>query len=344
MVRHSSTWPCSDWREIEEDHMARSVVGIEIAEESVRAVEVTSGRHPQLVAAGEVRLPAGSARDSDVLDTDAVATAVTTLWSQARIKSRKVVVALVNRRILVRDYTAPNLPIEELSKALRYEAQDLIPVAPEDAVLDFYPLEVDGSQAKGLLVAGPADNVESILNTLAKTKLRVDNVDFLPFGLARVAGRVVPEGFGPVAMVAVGEHTTSFVIAIDGIPRYVRVIAVDVASQRSARDDGAELLVGGRRSMPSLVDGPESAAAEVIGRLSETLRFCRGQDDRLDPRELLLTGPLAPELAEPLAEALQIETRTVLPRDVIAVGSNLADADLPSSLMGALGIMLDGGR
>lgn len=128
--------------------MARSVVGIEIAEESVRAVEVTSGRHPQLVAAGEVRLPAGSARDSDVLDTDAVATAVTTLWSQARIKSRKVVVALVNRRILVRDYTAPNLPIEELSKALRYEAQDLIPVAPEDAVLDFYPLEVDGSQAK----------------------------------------------------------------------------------------------------------------------------------------------------------------------------------------------------
>lgn len=96
--------------------------------------------------------------------------------------------------------------------------------------------------------------------------------------------------------------------------------------------------------MPSLVDGPESPVAEVIGRLSETLRFCRGQDDRLDPRELLLTGPLAPELAEPLAEALQIETRTVLPRDVIAVGSNLADADLPSSLMGALGIMLDGGR
>ncbi len=324
--------------------MARSVVGIEIAEESVRAVEVTSGRHPQLVAAGEVRLPAGSARDSDVLDTDAVATAVTTLWSQARIKSRKVVVALVNRRILVRDYTAPNLPIEELSKALRYEAQDLIPVAPEDAQGFRSCYSSDGSQAKGLLVAGPADNVESILNTLAKTKLRVDNVDFLPFGLARVAGRVVPEGFGPVAMVAVGEHTTSFVIAIDGIPRYVRVIAVDVASQRSARDDGAELLVGGRRSMPSLVDGPESAAAEVIGRLSETLRFCRGQDDRLDPRELLLTGPLAPELAEPLAEALQIETRTVLPRDVIAVGSNLADADLPSSLMGALGIMLDGGR
>lgn len=325
--------------------MARTVVGIEIAEESVRAVEVTRGRHPQLVAAGEVALPAGSARDSDVLDPDAVAAAVTQLWAQARIRSRKVVVSLANRRILVRDYTAPNLPIEELSKALRYEAQDLIPVAPEDAVLDFYPLEVEGHQAKGLLVAGPADNVDSILNTLAKTKLRVDNVDFLPFGLARIARRAVPESFGPVAVVAVGEHTTSFVIAIDGIPRYVRVIAVDVPlSGLASAEVGAEALVGGRRSMPSLVDGPEYSTMEVIGRLSETLRFCRNQDARLDPRELLLTGPLATELAEPLSEALEIETQTVLPKDVVAIGSNLAEVDLPSSLMGALGVTLDGGQ
>lgn len=325
--------------------MARTVVGIEIAEESVRAVEVTRGRHPQLVAAGEVGLPAGSARDSDVLDADAVAAAVNQLWTQARIKSRKVVVSLANRRILVRDYTAPNLPIEELSKALRYEAQDLIPVAPEDAVLDFYPLEVDGHQAKGLLVAGPAENVDSILNALAKTKLRVDNVDFLPFGLARVAGRVLPESFGPVAVVAVGEHTTSFVIAIDGIPRYVRVIAVDVTSNRLASsEEGAEVLVGGRRSMPSLVDGPGYSTMEVVGRLSETLRFCRNQDARLDPREMLLTGPLATELAESLSQALEIETKTVFPKDVVAIGSNLAEVDLPSSLMGALGVTLDGGQ
>lgn len=325
--------------------MARTVVGIEIAEESVRAVEVTRGRHPQLVAAGEVGLPAGSARDSDVLDADAVAAAVNQLWTQARIKSRKVVVSLANRRILVRDYTAPNLPIEELSKALRYEAQDLIPVAPEDAVLDFYPLEVEGHQAKGLLVAGPAENVDSILNALAKTKLRVDNVDFLPFGLARVAGRVLPESFGPVAVVAVGEHTTSFVIAIDGIPRYVRVIAVDVTSNRLASsEEGAEVLVGGRRSMPSLVDGPGYSTMEVVGRLSETLRFCRNQDARLDPREMLLTGPLATELAESLSQALEIETKTVFPKDVVAIGSNLAEVDLPSSLMGALGVTLDGGQ
>lgn len=329
--------------------MASSVVGIEIGEESVRAVEVTRGHHPQLVAAGEVMLPAGSARDSDVLDVDTVALAVHQLWSQAKIKSRKVVVSLANRRTLVRNYTAPNLPMVELAKALRYEAQDVIPVPVDEAVLDFYPLAIDGSQAKGLLVAGPADCVESILATLAKAKVRTDTVDFLPFGLARIAGRVVPGGSGPVGVVAVGEHTTSFVVAVDGIPRYVRIIAVDVMpglrSQHVALSDAdAAESAPGRRTMAS--DALDPTVTDLSDRLSETLGFCRRQSPSLDPRQLLLTGALAqtPNLAEAMAEALQIEVRTVQPADVIDIGPKLAGTELPSSLMGALGITLDGGK
>jgi type IV pilus assembly protein PilM len=326
--------------------MASSVVGIEIGEESVRAVEVTRGHHPQLVAAGEVMLPAGSARDSDVLDVDTVAVAVHQLWSQAKIKSRKVVVSLANRRTLVRNYTAPNLPMVELAKALRYEAQDVIPVPVEEAVLDFYPLAIEGSHAKGLLVAGPADCVESILATLAKAKVRTDTVDFLPFGLARVAGRVVPPGSGPVGVVAVGEHTSSFVVATDGIPRYVRIIAVDVLPGLRSEHvalDGDEPAVG-RRTMTA--DALDPTVADLIDRLSETLGFCRRQSPSLDPRQLLLTGALAqtPNLASAMAEELQIDVRTVQPADVIDIGPKLAGTELPSSLMGALGITLGGGN
>lgn len=330
--------------------MANSVVGIEIAEESVRAVEVTRGHHPQLVAAGEVMLPSGSARDSDVLDVDAVAEAVNHLWSHAHISKRKVVVALANRRILVRDYTAPNLPPDELAKALRYETQDLLPVPVEEAVLDFYPRSIDGGQAKGLLVAGPADNVESILSTLTKAKLRTDVVDFLPFGLARVAGRVVPEGSGPVAVVAIGEHTTSFVVALDGIPCYVRIIAVDVMPGLRTSDTPHERVrdddpAPGRRTLSSDV-GSDPTVTELVDRLSETLSFCRRQETCHDPRQLLITGALAqtPDLAEFLARALQIDVRVVTLADAISIGPKLAGTELPSSLMGALGVTLDGGQ
>lgn len=330
--------------------MANSVVGVEIAEESVRAVQVTRGLHPQLIAAGEVMLPAGSARDSDVLDTEAVADALSQLWSQAHLTKRKAVVALANRRILVRDYTAPNLPPDELAKALRYETQDLLPVPVDEAVLDFYPRTVEGSQAKGLLVAGPADNVESILDALSKAKVRTDTVDFLPFGLARIAGRVVPQGFGPVAVVAIGEHLTSFVVALDGIPCYVRFIAVDVMpGMRLANATPSRISVEdsapGRRTLSSDA-GSDPTVTELIDRLSETLTFCRRQDQCHDPRQLLLTGAVAQtaDLAQVVAEKLQIDVRVVQPADVISIGTKLAGTELPSSLMGALGVTLDGGN
>ena len=46
--------------------MASTLVGLEITEESVRAVEVKRGRTPVLLAAGEVALPKEAARDSEV--------------------------------------------------------------------------------------------------------------------------------------------------------------------------------------------------------------------------------------------------------------------------------------
>lgn len=330
--------------------MASSVVGIEIAEESVRAVEVTRGHNPQLVAAGEVILPAGSARDSDVLDVDAVAIAVSQLWSQAHITKRKAVVALANRRILVRDYTVPNLPADELAQALRYEARDLLPVSLDEAVIDFYPRSVEGNQAKGLLVAGPAENVDSILAALSKAKVRTETVDLLPFGLARIAGRVVPPGSGPVAVAAIGEHATSFVVALDGVPCYVRIIAVDVMpgarlSNVARSGSGAADSAPGRRTV-SADSESDPTVADLIDRLSETLSFCRRQENCHDPRQLLLTGALAqtPELVEAIAQQLQIDVSVVQPADVISIGTKLAGAELPSSLMGALGVTLDGGK
>ena len=64
--------------------MASTLVGLEITEESVRAVEVTRGRTPVLLAAGEVALPKEAARDSEVIDRDVVAMALRQLWATAR--------------------------------------------------------------------------------------------------------------------------------------------------------------------------------------------------------------------------------------------------------------------
>ena len=120
--------------------MGRTIVGLEINETSIRAVELSRGKRQSLVAAGEVPLPPGVAKDSEVLDTAAVAMAVTQLWSQAGIKAKEVVVGVSNRRILVREHSTPALRPDLMRAALPYDVQDLLPVPPEQAVLDFYPI------------------------------------------------------------------------------------------------------------------------------------------------------------------------------------------------------------
>ena len=70
--------------------MVRSVVGLEVTEESVRAAEVTLGRSPQLLGYGEVPLSPEAAKDSEVLDPGAVAVALRQLWTGARFKSKDV--------------------------------------------------------------------------------------------------------------------------------------------------------------------------------------------------------------------------------------------------------------
>ncbi|MET0295792.1 MAG: pilus assembly protein PilM, partial [Microbacterium sp.] len=209
--------------------MARTIVGLEITEEGVRAAEVTTGRTPTLVASGSVALPPGTAKDSEVFDADALAIALRQLWSRAGIRGRRVVLGLGSRRILVREYTTPAMRPELLRQALPFQVHDLLPVPPDQAVLDFYATSQSGDQVSGLLVAAVSETVEGLISAVAKAKLSVDVVDLAPFGLARAVARVAAPD-ETVAAFHLGDHTSYVVVLEGGIPRFVRIIPVDIVT------------------------------------------------------------------------------------------------------------------
>lgn len=231
--------------------MAKTMIGLEITEEGVRAAEVTLGRTPSLVAFGAVPLPPGAARDSEVLDADAVALALRQLWSRARFSSRRVVLGIGSRRILVREYTTQALRPDLLRQALPFQVQDLLPVPAEQAVLDFYASSQEGDEITGLLVAAVAETVEDLVSTVAKAKLTVDVVDLAPFGLARAVSRLAAPGES-IAALHLGDHTSYVVIVRDGIPRFVRILPLEILTE-AVRE--RELAV-----LPVLPDEPETDA------------------------------------------------------------------------------------
>lgn len=207
----------------------QAVIGLDIGATHVRAAEVErSGRGaPTLVRYGQIPLPLGAVRDGEVAEPETVASALRQLWSKHKFGSRDVALGIGNQRVLVRELEMPAMPMAQIRTSLPFQVQDLLPVAVEDALLDYYPTDEfqgpNGPMVGGLLVAATKDTVRA--NTIAAESagLRPMIVDLSAFALARVhsvgdvAGRTI-------ALVDVGARITTIVVIANGVPRFIRML------------------------------------------------------------------------------------------------------------------------
>ena len=338
--------------------MAKTIVGLEVTEESVRAAELSLGRKPQLIAYGEVPLPPDAAKDSEVLDAGAVAVALRQLWTGARFKSKDAVLGVASRRILVREYTTQAMRPDLLREALPYQVQDLLPVPASQAVLDFFPLSQEGDQVSGLLVAAVSDSIEQIISTLAKVKVRAQAVDLAAFGLARAtAPLAAPDEM--VATINIGDHTTQVVISRGGVPLFVRLLPIDVETAATRRHSAAlaepelELAAatgnghGTGVAAPGRTRGAIRAAtppgaSDLAARVRSTLAFFGSRSGAAPLTRVFVTGAGAAVegVMAALTAAIDTPMTIVSAGDVVSVVTLPPAGDVSLNLVGTIGIAL----
>src|SRR5689334_20166472 len=115
----------------------KSIVGLDIEAGSVAAAEVVVNGGVTVSRHGLVSLPPGAFREGEVVDADLLASAVKELFASHKLP-KTVRVGVANQRVVVRTLRLP--PIEnpsELETAVRFQAQDHIPMPLEQAVLDW---------------------------------------------------------------------------------------------------------------------------------------------------------------------------------------------------------------
>ncbi len=345
--------------------MARTIIGLEVTEESVRAAELSLGRKPQLIAYGEVPLPPEAARDSEVLDSGAVAVALRQLWTGARFKSRDAVLGVASRRILVREYTTQAMRPDLLREALPYQVQDFLPVPASQAVLDFFPLSVEGDQVSGLLVAAVSENIEQIISTLGKVKVRARAVDLSAFGLARVTSPLAPPD-ETVATISIGDHTTQVVISRGGVPLFVRLLPIDVETAASTRHNAAmaepelELATPGNGTGSSSGSGSGTGlavqsrtrgamraasppgASDLAARVRSTLAFFNSRGNFVPLTRTFVTGAGAgvDGVMVALSSAIDTPMTVVSVGDVVSMSAPPPAGEVALNLVGTVGLAL----
>ena len=336
--------------------MAKTLVGVEIGADSVQVVEIRPGRAPRLLRCAAEPLPDGAARDSEILNPQAVAQAVRRAWRRAKIRKRTAVLGIGSRRVLVRAHTMPVMSRELVRRALPYQVEDVLPVPASQAVLDFTPTSEQDGQQHGLLVAAVSETVEGLVDVLRAARVTPTTIDLIPFGLARVALRTsAPEE--TVAFVYVGTSTTYVVILSAGVPLLVRIIGADLAAA-SAEDEltgdlepaAEEFATDGdldslnlRRRRGS--SRPDPVVDELAARLRGTYSFYTARPDAPAIDRVLLSGIGASRngVHGAVSDAFELPADVVTVEDVVRTKRRLA-GDLPLMLTSTVGIALDGDR
>jgi type IV pilus assembly protein PilM len=173
-----------------------AVAGLDIEAGSIAAAEVHVNGSAQVTASAIEPLPAGVFGEGEVADADGLAEALKSLFSKHKL-SKQVRLGVGNQRVVVRTLRLPAIEDpKELDAAVRFQAQEEIPMPLDQAMLDHQviggvPAE-EGSQPQidVVVVAARRDMVSSFLEPIRRAGLQPVGIDLSAFGMIRALAGV----------------------------------------------------------------------------------------------------------------------------------------------------------
>jgi type IV pilus assembly protein PilM len=179
---------------------SKAVVGLDVEAGSVAAAEVVSNGDSAVTRFGMAPLGAGTFSEGEVSDPQALGESLKELFSENKL-SKTVRVGLASQRVAVRTLRLPLIEDHgELETAIRFQAQDHIPMPLEQAVLDWqvvgHPTGENGErQVDVVAVAARRDMLGGLTQALSLAGLRPVGIDLSAFGMIRALAR---ESYSPV--------------------------------------------------------------------------------------------------------------------------------------------------
>jgi type IV pilus assembly protein PilM len=305
-------------------------IGIDIGATAVRAAIVSPGTmdgRPSVTVhgLGQHELPAGSVVNGVVSDQASVTRALKALWDENKFECRSVILGITNQQVVVRDLTLPNLPPEQMAKALPFQARDVVPIPLDQALLDFAPLgppDPASDTISGLLIAAPRQPIVSAVQAVERAGLTVARVDLSSFALLRA---LADERVGVEAVIDIGAHLTSIVIHNHGIPKVVRVVTrggnewTEMLMSKASMDlptaEGAKRAVGVTDADPHIRTMVSQAIRPLMAEIRSSIQYFGSTNAGVRLEKVSLSGGSAqlPGLAESFTDQLGVPTEVVTP-------------------------------
>lgn len=212
---------------------SQNLIGLDVGSHTIKAVQLKkTPEQIQLVSLAFLEVPPEIQEEADpAVRDELLARTLKQLFKESQITAKQVVTAVSGDAVIVRYVKMPHMPEEELKNVINYEAEQYIPLAIDQMILDFEVLgevEEEGAQKlEVLLVAAKADVIEQHMHLLQMAGLSPALIDVDTFALQNAFetnyGRIPDE---TVSLINVGAKLTTINILENGVTHLTRDVAV----------------------------------------------------------------------------------------------------------------------
>ena len=349
------------------------IVGLKIGASQLAAACVSNNGSNELLQVAREALAPGIVVGGELRDPDALAEALKDFFARHGLPKKGVRLGIANNRIGVRAFEVAGIDDpKQLANAIRFRAQEALPIPIDQAVLDYQVLGEgvgeDGQPSKRvLLVVAYRELIDRYVDACKKAGITLVGIDLEAFALLR-ALQAPQEGAGTDAtaalvVVAIGHERSTFAVSDGRVCEFTRVLewggsALNVAIARAV--DAAPSEVEGAKRALALTDEmvPDGLTADqaknardsmrraiqtFARELVSSLQYYQNQPGSLGIGEIVLTGGTAhlPGLSGELERLIGVHVRVGDPLARMKVSKKVGQPEQIGSLAVAIGLGIE---
>lgn len=315
------------------------MIGIDIGSKTIKIVELEkSGASYSLIASGAVGYSGVTVdKMSDDKEMTSVSQIIKKLCNEARITSKEAVVSIPEPLVFTRTIKFPPLTDSEIASAIKWEAEQYIPIPISEAVVQHSILKRENTNGSGsvvvLLVAAPRNIVEKYVKVVQMSGLTPVAVETELIALSRSLAPVDKT----VLLADLGGSSTNIAIVSKGLLSFSRTIPV--AGDAFTRAVSQNLAIAPQQAeeykktyglSSTQLEGKVKSALDsvvvlVVDEIKKAINYYLSEEKGETPTTLIVSGGTSgmPEIIPALSKALGME---------ISIGNPFANVKIdPSS-------------
>jgi len=134
-----------------------------------------------------IDLPVGLISNYKVVDKKKLAQFIIQSWQKLGIKEKNIGIVIPEFSTFIKSFTLPNLSVDELDEAIRWQAADVLPSSGEDLVLDWKIIEEKENEYNVLAVAVPRNVLSGYVDAAGLAGLYPQMVETPSISLTRIS-------------------------------------------------------------------------------------------------------------------------------------------------------------